>query len=81
MNSFEYMSTYMGNITCRGSHQSCSVEKSVLKNLANFTRKHMFWSFFLINFAKNFVKKRLQHRRCPAKFAKFLRTSILKNIC
>ena len=31
--------------------------------------------------ACNFIKKRLQHRCFPVKFAKFLRTPILKNIC
>ena len=31
--------------------------------------------------ACNFVKKRLQHWCFPVKFAKFLRTSILRNIC
>ena len=31
--------------------------------------------------ACNFIKKRLQHRSFPLKFAKFLRTSISKNIC
>ena len=29
----------------------------------------------------NFIKKRLQHRCFPVKFAKFLRTTNLKNIC
>ena len=31
--------------------------------------------------ACSFIKKRLQHRCFPVKLAKFLRTSILKNIC
>ena len=31
--------------------------------------------------ACNFIKKRLQHRCFPAKFTKFLRIPILKNIC
>ena len=31
--------------------------------------------------AFNFIKKRLQHRCFPVKFAKFLKTPILKNIC
>ena len=31
--------------------------------------------------ACNFIKKRLQHRCFPVKFAKFLRTPTLKNIC
>ena len=43
----------------------------VFKNFANFTEKHPCWSLFL---ACNFIKKRLQHRHCPLKFAKFLRT-------
>ena len=29
----------------------------------------------------NFIKKRLQHRWFPVKFAKFLAAPILKNIC
>ena len=33
---------------CRSSHQSCSVEKGLLKSFANFTEKHLCWSFFLI---------------------------------
>ena len=39
--------------------------------------------FYLIKIIQtcNFLKKRLQHRCFPAKFAKFWRTSILKNIC
>ena len=55
------------------SHRRCSVKKGVLKN---FTGKHQ--SLFNKN---NFNKKRLQHRCFPVKFAIFLRTSILKNIC
>ena len=44
----------------RSSYRRCSVKKSVLKNFANFTGKHL----------------------CiPVKFAKFLGTPILKNIC
>ena len=30
--------------------QTCSVEKGVLKNFVNFTRKHLCWSLFLIKF-------------------------------
>ena len=37
----------------------------VLKNFANFTEKHLK--------ACNFIKKRLQHRCFPVKFAKFLK--------
>ena len=31
--------------------------------------------------ACKFTKKRLQHKRFPVKFTKFLRTPILKKIC
>ena len=31
--------------------------------------------------ACNFIKKRLEHKCFPEKFAKYLRTPILKNIC
>ena len=31
--------------------------------------------------ACNFIEKRLQHKCFPVKFAKFLKTTILKNIC
>ena len=63
----------------RSSHRRCSVKKGVFfRNFANFSGKHLCWSLFLR--ASNFIKKRLQHRCFPAKFAKFLKTSILKNI-
>ena len=38
-----YRSSYW---RCRSSHQRCSVKKCVLKNFANFTGKHLYWSFF-----------------------------------
>ena len=38
------------------------LKKSVLKNFANHTGKHLCWSLFLIKLqAYNFIKKRLQH--------------------
>ena len=57
--------------TCRSSHQSRS-KISVLKNLVIFTEKHLCWSH---------IKKRLQHRCFLENIAKFLRTSLLENIC
>ena len=33
----------------RSSHQSCSIEKAVLKNFAIFTGKHLCWSLSLID--------------------------------
>ena len=32
----------------RSSHRRCSAKKVVLKNFAVFTRKHLYWSLFLI---------------------------------
>ena len=48
----------------------------VLKNFANFTGRHLYWSPFLIKLQTfcNFIKKRLQQRCLPVKFVKFLRT-------
>ena len=55
----------------------------VLKNFANLTRKHLCWSLFFNKVSglrpsglQNVLKKRLQHRCFPVKFARFLRTSI-----
>ena len=53
------------------------LKKVFLNNFANFTGKHLRLSLLQ---ACNFIKKRLQHWRFPVKFAKLLRTSILKKI-
>ena len=63
----------------RSSHQRCSVKQGVLKNFANFTEKYLCWSLSLR--PATLLKKRLQHRCFPMKFAKILRTPVLKNIC
>ena len=47
-------------------------KKGVLKNFANLTKRLQ---------ACNFIKKRIQNRCFLVKFAKFLRTPILKNMC
>ena len=62
----------------RSSHRRRSVKKGVLKNFTNLIGEHLCWSLLQ---ACNFIKKRLQHWWFPVKFAKFLRTSILKKIC
>ena len=58
-------------------------KKTNFKNFVNFTRKHLCWSLFLIKLLAwrpaTLLKKDL-HRRFPVNIAKFLRTSILKNI-
>ena len=60
-------------------------KKAVLKNFPIFTEKHLRWSLFLIKNAglqsRNFIKKRLQHRFFSENIAKFLRASVLENIC
>ena len=45
----------------RSSHWSCCVKRGALINFAIFTGKNLFWSVF--------IKKRLQHRCFPVKFA------------
>ena len=55
-----------------------------LKNFVYFTGKHLCWSLFLIKlqaWRPATLLKRLQHKCFPVKFAKFLRTPILQNIC
>ena len=60
----------------RNSHQRYSAKEGALKNLRNFTGKHLCWSLLLIK-----VWSLFQRRCFPKKFAKFLATSILKSIC
>ena len=55
----------------KNSHRNCFVEKDVLKI---FTRKHLYWSHFLIKLQVVF-----QRRWFPLKFAKFLKTLIFNN--
>ena len=51
---------------CRSSHRRCSVKKDVLRNLAEFTRKHLCLSLFLKKVAGlnpgTLLKKRLWRR-------------------
>ena len=53
--------------------------KRVTENFANFTGKNLRWSLFFNNFANlktcNVIKKRLQLRCFPVKFAKFLKAT------
>ena len=46
-------------------------KKVVLRNFANFTGKHLCWSFFLIELPEvcSFIKKRLRQRCFPEEFA------------
>ena len=65
-----------------GSSLQMFFKIAVLKNFANSTGKHLCWRYFLIKLQswKDSIKKRLQHRSFPVKFAKFLRTPFLHNI-
>ena len=54
-------------------HPPVFCKKGALKNLQNFAGKYLFWSLFLI--------KLQAFKRFLVKFAKFLKTHILKNIC
>ena len=67
----------------RSSHRMWPVKKVFLKSLQISQGKHLLESLFnkVAGFqACNFIKKRLQHWCFPVKFAKFLRTAIVKNI-
>ena len=57
-------------------------KKGVLRNFADFTGKHLCWSFFLTELQEvcNFIKKRLRHRSFPEEFTKLLRTPNLKTV-
>ena len=71
---------------CWSSHSQMFFKKSVLKNFANFTGKHLLVLKSSFNKvpgfqAYNFIKKILQSRCFLVKFAKFLRTPIWRNIC
>ena len=59
----------------RSSRSQMFLRIGVLKNFANFTGKHLRWSLFLIKLQScSFIKKRLQRKCFPVKFAKLLRT-------
>ena len=62
-------------------NQSIFLKIGFLKSFANFTGKHLCWSLFLKNLQAEGLqlhKKRLQHSCFLAEFAKFLRTTFLK---
>ena len=58
----------------RSSRSQMFFKIDVLKNFPNFTGKHQCWSC-----RPQGLKKRLQHRCFPVKFARFLRTTFLQN--
>ena len=60
-------------------------KKGLLKNSTNFTGKHLSWSLFLIKLQAfsiaTLLKRDSSKSVFPVKFAKFLGTPTLKNIC
>ena len=63
-------------LNSRSSHQSCSIEKAVLKNFAIFTGKHLCWSLLLIDLRAlrpgTFLK---------GEYCKIFKNAILVKIC
>ena len=55
--------------------------KRFSQNFCKFQRKTLVLECIFNKVCKNFVKKRLQHSCFAVKFAKYLRTPALKNIC
>ena len=68
----------------RSSRRRCSVKRACL-NISQISQENTWSECFLIKLQTfklcNFIKKRLQHKCFPVKFAKSIRTLILKNIC
>ena len=62
----------------RSSHR-CSVKKSVLRNFAKFTRKHLYQRLLFNKVFINFFIKSLWHSCFPVNFVKFLWATFLKN--
>ena len=71
----------LGSLVKRTSRPEVFCRKSVLRNLAKFTGKHLCQSFFFNKVAglrsATLSKKRLWHRCFHVNFAKFLRTPCL----
>ena len=62
-------------VACRSSHERCSMKKSVLKNFAKFTEKHLCQSLFF----NLFIKKRLRYKCFPLNLVIFLGTPFSQN--
>ena len=63
----------------RSSTSKVFFKIGVLKSLIIFTEKHLYWSFVLE--ACNFFETKIPAQKIVCVFAKFLRTSILQDIC
>ena len=67
----------------RRSHRACSIKKSVFRNFAKLTGKHLCQSFFFNKvaglMAATLFKTNLWHSCFPVNFLKFIRTPFLQN--
>ena len=71
----KFKSSYL---SFRSSCPKVFCKKGVFRNFAKFIRKHLCQSLFLGMRPATLLKKRLWNRCFPVNFAKFLRTSFLK---
>ena len=67
---------YLLKTPSRSNHRRCSIKKMFLKKFTKFRGKTP-----AMESVVDFLWNRHQHRCFPVKFAKVLRTPILKNIC
>ena len=81
---YSFLGSYWADAASGGSRWQMFFKTVVLKNLANFTGKHLCWNLFLIKLQASglckFIKKRLQHRCFAVKLAKFLRIPFLSMV-
>ena len=61
------------------NHQRCSVKKGVLKKIANFTGKHLCWSFFLIKLQLRLLSYEICEIFKNTYFEEHLRTTTAKS--
>ena len=70
------------NNWCRSSHQRCSIKESVLKNIKNFTGKHLCRSLFFNKVAGlvcNFIKKEALPQAFSCEICKIFKKTFLQN--
>ena len=78
------MHTNQSAVTFKALHWRCSVKKNALKNFADFTRKHLSWTLFLIKLQ---ASRSITWLKRDSNIGVFLwnllnlRTPVLKNIC
>ena len=75
----------VSNIALKSTNRRSSIKKSCSYKFSNINRKTLVLESLFNKFAGlqagNFITKRFQHRCFPVNIVKFLKTSILKDIC